>query len=438
MSTDIQSDQSQQIADTKSQSVDTKSQSVDTKSQSSVDTKTEQQSSPKNAQSEDKSGQTSITRFEDANLKETLLRGIYAYGWENPSTIQKKGIPAILTGRDVIMQAQSGLGKTGCFTTSLLQRINETEGTIQGVILLPTRELADQVYKVAQAVGDHMKINFIKCVGKSRIQDKLNYPDRCTILIGTPGKLQAVFSKHLIRSQSFQLKCFIIDEFDKMLEEEDFIETIRDIFSHLTKETQVVLSSATVSGQVMEIADQFMRDPIDIAVKTEELTLEGIKQFYVDCDKMEWKFDTILDLYQSLVVAQSIIFVNTKRTCEELYDKFTHKGFSVQALHGSLEQEERDRIMDEFRAGKIRVLLTTDLIARGIDVPGISLVVNYDLPNDNAQYIHRCGRGGRYGKKGMAINLLGNQYDQKRLQGIEQYYSTQILPLPGDFAKLVA
>jgi translation initiation factor 4A len=382
--------------------------------------------------------QTTISSFEDANLKEKLLQGIYSYGWEKPSTIQRKGILPILTGRDVIMQAQSGLGKTGCFTVALLQRIEENEASIQGAILVPTRELADQVYKVIQAVGDHMKINFIKCVGKSRVRDELVYKDRCTILIGTPGKLHAVISKQIIRSQPFRLKCFIIDEFDKMLEEQDFIETIRDIFSFLTKETQVVLSSATVSREVMDVADQFMRNPIDIAVKTEDLTLEGIKQFYVNCQKNEWKFDTILDLYQSLVVAQSIIFVNTKRTCEELFDKFTNKSFAVQALHGSLEQEERDRIMDDFRAGKIRVLLTTDLIARGIDVPGISLVVNYDLPNDNAQYIHRCGRGGRYGKKGVAINLLGNQYDQKRLQGIEQYYSTAIMELPVDYAKLIA
>ncbi len=378
-----------------------------------------------------------IEMFEEAHLKEALMRGVYSYGWEKPSYIQQQGIPAILTGRDVIMQAQSGMGKTGTFSVSLLEQINENVGEVQGVIILPTRELADQVFRVIQAIGDYMKINFIKCVGKTHVKDKLVYSDRATILVGTPGKICAVLSRQLIKSQPFNLRILVIDEFDKTLEE-DFIPTIKEIFSYLTKNTQVVLSSATVNDQVLDIADNFMREPIVISIKEEEITLDGIQQFYIDCTKEEWKFETIMDLYKALVIAQSIIFVNSKRKCEMLEDLFTKRDFTIKSIHGGMEQEERDAIMEEFRSGTIRILLSTDLTARGIDVPGVSLVINYDLPTDKAQYIHRIGRTGRYGKKGSAINLIGNHHELKLLRAIEDFYSTAIRELPANFQELIS
>jgi superfamily II DNA/RNA helicase len=378
-----------------------------------------------------------IVSFEEAKLKEELLRGIYSYGWEKPSFIQQQGIPAILTGRDVMMQAQSGSGKTGTFTISVLQLIREDLAEVQGGILVPTRELADQVYKVAQSIGNSMKINFVKCVGKTQVRDNLAFPDRATILIGTPGKLHAVLSRKMIKKQPYNLRCFIIDEFDKMLEDEDFIATITDIFSFLNKDTQVVLSSATVSKQALEIAEKFMRNPIDIALREQEVSLEGIQQYHIDCEKEEWKFDTILDLYKALHVAQSIIYVNSKRKCDDLEERFTRSDFTVKSIHGGMEQEMRDLVMDDFRSTKCRILLSTDLTARGIDVPGVSLVINYDLPNDKAQYIHRIGRTGRYGKKGCAINLIGNGYEKKMLQSIEAHYGTTIPELPSNFEKMI-
>jgi len=386
---------------------------------------------------DNKSNPEKIKSFEDISLKENLLRGIYSYGWENPSSIQQQGIPAILTGNDVIMQAQSGMGKTGTFTVSLLQQIDENAPEVQGVIIVPTRELADQVYKVIQAIGDYMKINFIKCVGKTHVRDKLPFSHRATILIGTPGKICAVLSKQLIKSQPFNLRILVIDEFDKTLED-DFIPTIKEIFTYINKETQVVLSSATVNDSVLDIADHFMRNPIVISIKEEEITLEGIKQFYIDCRKEEWKFETIMDLYQVLVIAQSIIFVNSKRKCEQLEELFRRRDFTVKHIHGGMEQEERDRIMTEFRSGSIRILLSTDLTARGIDVPGVTLVINYELPTDKAQYIHRIGRTGRYGKKGSSINLIGSSYEMGALKSIEDYYSTAIQELPSNFAELIS
>lgn len=377
-----------------------------------------------------------IQTFEEGNLKEALLRGIYSYGWEKPSSIQQKGIPAIMTGIDVIMQAQSGMGKTGTFSTSVLQRIDENKPEVQAIILLPTRELADQVYKVIQAIGDYLKLNFIKCVGSTRIKDTLSYADRGTILVGTPGKICAVLSRQLIKSQPFNLKMLVIDEFDKMLEE-DFIPTIKEIFSFINKDTQVVLSSATVSEPILEITRNFMRDPITISIKEEELSLDGIKQFYVDCVKEEWKFETIMDLYNTIVIAQSIVFVNSKRKCKMLEEAFKSRDFTVKSIHGDIDQQERDTIMNEFRSARIRVLLSTDLMARGIDVPGVTLVINYDLPVDNAQYIHRIGRTGRYGKKGCAINLIGSGYDKKILQSIEDHYQTTIGELPSNYSTFI-
>ena len=377
-----------------------------------------------------------IQTFEEGNLKEALLRGIYSYGWEKPSSIQQKGIPAIMTGIDVIMQVQSGMGKTGTFSTSVLQRIDENKPEVQAIILLPTRELADQVYKVIQAIGDYLKLNFIKCVGSTRIKDTLSYADRGTILVGTPGKICAVLSRQLIKSQPFNLKMLVIDEFDKMLEE-DFIPTIKEIFSFINKDTQVVLSSATVSEPILEITRNFMRDPITISIKEEELSLDGIKQFYVDCVKEEWKFETIMDLYNTIVIAQSIVFVNSKRKCKMLEEAFKSRDFTVKSIHGDIDQQERDTIMNEFRSARIRVLLSTDLMARGIDVPGVTLVINYDLPVDNAQYIHRIGRTGRYGKKGCAINLIGSGYDKKILQSIEDHYQTTIGELPSNYSTFI-
>ena len=377
-----------------------------------------------------------IESFEDVNLKDDLLRGIYAYGWDKPSQIQRKGIPAILTGSDVVMQAQSGMGKTGTFSTSVLQLIEENLAAIQAIILLPTRELADQVSKVIGAIGDYLEINFVKCVGRSRVSDSFPYPNRATILIGTPGKICAVLEKTLIKSQPFNLKILVIDEFDKMLEE-GFVDTIKQIFSYVRVDTQVVLSSATVNDAVLNISKNFMRDPISIMMKEEELSLDGIRQFFVDCGKEEWKFDTIMDLYNSIVIAQSIVFVNSKKKCNYLEEMFSKRDFTVKSIHGDIEQQERDYIMNEFREGRIRVLLTTDLMARGIDVPGVTLVINYDLPNDNAQYIHRIGRTGRYGKKGSSINLIGNGYEKKLLESIENHYKITIQELPANYTSII-
>jgi translation initiation factor 4A len=231
------------------------------------------------------------------------------------------------------------------------------------------------------------------------------------------------------------MKMFILDEADEMLSR-GFKDQIYDVFQRLPPSTQVVLLSATMPAEVMEVTTKFMRDPIRILVKKDELTLEGIKQFYVAVEKEEWKLDTLCDLYETVTITQAVIFCNTRRKVDWLTEKLTAREFTVSAMHGDMEQGQREVIMKEFRSGSSRVLIATDLLARGIDVQQVSLVINYDLPSNKENYIHRIGRGGRFGRKGVAINFVTAD-DTRMLREIEQFYSTQILEMPMNVADLI-
>jgi translation initiation factor 4A len=228
---------------------------------------------------------------------------------------------------------------------------------------------------------------------------------------------------------------FVLDEADEMLSR-GFKDQIYDVFRQLPKDVQVALLSATMPAEVLEVTKRFMRDPISILVKNEQLTLEGIKQFYIDVEKEDWKFETLCDLYETMTITQAVIFLNTRRKVDWLQEKLTDKDFTVSSMHGDMEQRERDLIMKEFRSGSSRVLITTDLLARGIDVQQVSLVINYDLPTNRENYIHRIGRGGRFGRKGVAINLVTKE-DTRILQDIETFYTTQIDEMPMNVADLI-
>merc|ERR1711880_935 len=228
------------------------------------------------------------------------------------------------------------------------------------------------------------------------------------------------------------LKMFVLDEADEMLSR-GFKDQIYDIFCLLPSKVQVVLLSATMPREVLEVTGKFMRDPIRILVKRDELTLEGIKQFYIAVEREEWKLETLCDLYETLTIAQAVIFCNTRRKVEWLTEKMTQRDFTVSSMHGSMDQRERDIIMREFRTGSSRVLITTDLLARGIDVQQVSLVINFDLPTNRENYIHRIGRGGRFGRKGVAINFVTAD-DVRALRDLEQHYATSIVELPSNIA----
>lgn len=299
------------------------------------------------------------------------------------------------------------------------------------MILAPTRELAQQIQKVVVAIGDFMQIECHACIGGTSVRDDMKaLQDGPQVVVGTPGRVHDMIQRRVLRTDS--MKMFVLDEADEMLSR-GFTEQIYDIFQLLPQSTQVVLLSATMPQDVLEVTTKFMRDPVRILVKKDELTLEGIKQFYIAVEKEDWKLDTLSDLYETVTITQAVIFCNTRRKVDWLTDKLTARDFTVSAMHGDMDQTQRDVIMKEFRSGSSRVLIATDLLARGIDVQQVSLVINYDLPANRENYIHRIGRGGRFGRKGVAINFVTAD-DVRMMREIEQFYSTQIEEMPMNVA----
>lgn len=375
-----------------------------------------------------------VASFDDMGLKDDLLRGIYAYGFEKPSAIQQRGIMPILAGHDTIAQAQSGTGKTATFAISCLQNIDSSVQKTQALILAPTRELAQQIQKVVRALGDYLKVTSHACVGGTLVRDDIKIlKEGQQVVVGTPGRVYDMINRNVLSLA--QVKTFVLDEADEMLSR-GFKDQIYDVFQHLPSKVQVCLFSATMPAEILEISQRFMRNPIRILVKRDELTLEGIKQFYVAVEREDWKLETLCDLYETLTITQAIIYCNTRRKVDWLTDKMSQRDFTVSAMHGDMTPGERELIMKEFRSGSSRVLITTDLLARGIDVQQVSLVINYDLPGNRENYIHRIGRSGRFGRKGVAINFVTNE-DVRAMREIEAFYNTTIEEMPMNVADLI-
>merc|ERR1712095_89677 len=295
------------------------------------------------------------------HLREELLRGIYGYGFEKPSAIQQRAIAPCIKGHDVIAQAQSGTGKTATFSISILEKIDINARDCQALILAPTRELAQQIQKVVMALGDYMGVQCHACIGGTSVREDMRKLEAGQhIVVGTPGRVFDMISRKYLRTQN--IKMFVLDEADEMLSR-GFKDQIYDVFRHLDSKIQVILLSATMPADVMEVTTKFMREP------------KGILQFYVYVEKEDWKMDTLCDIYETLTITQSVIFCNTRRKVDFLTEKMHARDFTVSAMHGDMEQKERDVIMREFRSGSSRVLITTDLLARGIDVQQVSLVI---------------------------------------------------------------
>lgn len=375
-----------------------------------------------------------VESFDNMSLREELLRGIYAYGFEKPSGIQQRAIIPLAKGHDVIAQAQSGTGKTATFTVGILQRLDLTNPECQALILAPTRELAQQIQKVVTTIGDYLNVKCHSCIGGTLVRDDIvKLQGGVHVVVGTPGRVYDMLCRRVLRADT--IKMFVLDEADEMLSR-GFKDQIYDIFTTLPESVQVGLFSATMPTDALEITQKFMNNPIRILVKKDELTLEGIKQFFINVEREEWKLDTLSDLYETLNITQAVIFCNTRRKVDWLTGKMRDKDFTVSSTHGDISQQERDVIMNEFRTGSSRVLITTDLLARGIDVQQVSLVINYDLPRNLENYIHRIGRSGRFGRKGVAINFVTGD-DAKTLKELEQFYNTQIEEMPASVADLL-
>lgn len=370
--------------------------------------------------------------FDELSLKDNLLRGIYSYGFENPSIIQQKSIPIFMSGKDLIAQAQSGTGKTGAFVIGSLQKVNTEVKSTQIIIISPTRELSRQTMNVLEELSKYMDVSYQEVIGGTDvITCRAGLDKSPNIVVGTPGRILDMISKNALFTD--KVSTVVFDEADEILSY-GFKETIHDIVKRIPETTQICLFSATMPQEVLELTSNFMNNPESILVKKESLTLEGIKQFYINIKVSDWKFDILKDLYDTISISQCIIYFNSKNKLMEINQRLLEENFPVSFIHGDLSSEERKQTMELFKSGQSRILLSTDLLSRGIDIQQLSLVINFDLPRSKETYIHRIGRSGRYGRKGVAINFITDR-DTQNMSEIQTYYNTKVDEMPQDISE---
>lgn len=372
-----------------------------------------------------------IKTWDEIEMDNNILRGIYAHGFENPSPIQKKAIKPIILRKDVIAQAQSGTGKTATFSIGALSILDLKDKNTQVLILSPTRELSIQTANVITSIGscmDGLKVQTF--YGGSAIEEgndflKKNIPH---VICGCPGRVYDMLRRNKITYRS--IKLIILDEADEMLSS-GFKEQVYNIFQYLNPDIQVALFSATLPTQILPIIQKIMRNPVKICVKAEQLTLEGISQYYVALDDDRQKYSTLKDIFSYLTLSQCIIYCNSVRRVVDLYEAMNEDKFPVCCIHSNMEKNTREAAFNEFRNGKSRVLISSNVTARGIDIQQVSTVINFDIPKDVYTYLHRIGRSGRWGRKGTGINFVTRR-DIGKLKEIESYYSCEIKEMPAN------
>lgn len=367
----------------------------------------------------------SVTSFDDLGLKPELLDGLYAMKFNKPSKIQEKALPLLLSNppRNMIGQSQSGTGKTAAFSLTMLSRVDEDLKDVQAICLSPARELARQTLEVIQTMGKFTKITSQLIVPNS-VERGTNITSQ--ILVGTPGTLLELVKRRSVNLKN--VKVYVLDEADNMLDAQNLGDQCVRIKRFLPATSQLVLFSATFPKHVHDFAQKVVPQANSLELKQEELNVEGIKQLYMDCDSENHKFEVLCELYGLLTVGSSIIFVKTKNTANILYAKMKKEGHTVSVLHGGLETDDRDRLIDDFREGRSKVLITTNVLARGIDIASVSMVVNYDLPVDKdnrpdpSTYLHRIGRTGRFGRVGVSISFVHDKESYETLMAIRHYF----------------
>jgi superfamily II DNA/RNA helicase len=380
------------------------------------------------------------SNFNNLIKYDKLLKGIYLYGFIKPSLIQMKGISSINTGKDCILQSQSGTGKTATYLLGVMNRLDfNLNNVCQGIILTPTRELANQVHEVALSLSKYTNFKIIKCIGGTNINYNKNELLESNIIIGTLGRLYHMITEKKINLE--KLKFIVLDEADELLSDgiskklNEFFVKALDIIKEnnkTNKSVQVILISATMSLNVFNASKLFTNDPIKLLLKNNEIIVDLISQFYLDIEIEDQKFDTLLDLYNLISTSQAIIFCNTIRKVEWLEENLNKHNFSITVIHSNMIQSERDNVVKQFRNGETRILLTTDLLSRGIDIPQVNMVINYDLPPNKETYVHRIGRCGRFDKKGVAITLVKMQdnIDVNIFNRLKNYYKLNIFEMP--------
>lgn len=376
-----------------------------------------------------------IHSWDELEIEPKILRGIFAYGFEKPSPIQQRAIKPVIQGRDVIAQAQSGTGKTATFTIGALQRVNIAEPTTQVLILSPTRELSTQTAKVVSNLGsfmDGLKIQTL--FGGSAIEEGSSFSNKNVphIICGCTGRVYDMMRRDRINSKN--IKLIILDEADEMLSS-GFKEQVYNIFQYLNNDVQVCLFSATMPDGMNGIIEKIMRNPIRICVKREQLTLEGIGQYYIAVNDDREKYATLKDIFSFITLSHTIIYCNSIKRVQDLYEAMCEDGFPVCRIHSNMEKSQRDKAFIDFRNGNSRVLISSNVTSRGIDIQQVSVVINFDLPKCVHNYLHRIGRSGRWGRKGVGINFITRR-DVIQIKKIEEHYSTQINEMPRELSFL--
>lgn len=387
-------------------------------------------------------------KWELLNLKPSLVKGIYSAGFETPSFIQKKSIPYIAEGRDMRAQAQSGTGKTGAFVIGSLQRIDESLQVPQVLVLASTREIASQNANKFEEIGREMGVSVCLLAGGSNIQTDITILSRNPqVVVGTPGRIH-----HMIESGYFKtnnLKLFILDEADEMLKA-GFEEQFKNIYLKIESDNiQTLLFSATYSEEDLKIIKQIVKNPVEIDLRHEDQTLKGIKQVYVDIgtskasgaspaakdQEVILKVLTLIDIFKNQTLAQVLVFINKKSHAALVHKTLNDNGYPCELISSDLDQSQRNKTLEDFKSGKTRILVSSGLCKRGIDVQSLSVVVCLDVPSfeDKNDYIHRVGRSGRYGRKGIALHILTSQ-ELDNLKNIAQNFNSIITPLTTGFS----
>lgn len=370
-----------------------------------------------------------INNWDDLELNEDLLRGIYAMSFEKPSEIQQKAILPIIQNNDVIAQAQSGTGKTGTFSISTLQKIDISRNEVQTIIIAPTQELSKQIYSVITQLGSFMNgLTVQLLIGGTSVQNDINLLDNSPphIIVGCSGRIYDMIKRRHLKLDT--VKLFVLDEADEMLSQ-GFQEQIHSIFQHFNENIQVAIFSATLPRDVIQLTDKFMKTPIKITMKKEDLSLDGIEQYYIAMYSDNDKFEMLKRIFEKLTISQSIIYTNNVKRVSDLYDAMIREDYPVCCIHSSMEKEKRNQAFNDFKSGKYRVLISSNITARGIDIQQVGTVINFDIPKCVHSYLHRIGRSGRWGRKGLAINFV-TEYDVHHLKRIESHYNIDIKEFP--------
>ena len=376
-----------------------------------------------------------IQSWDDLNLNPKILRGIFAYGFEKPSPIQQKAIKPLIMGKDIIAQAQSGTGKTATFTIGALANVDVTSNVTQVLVLSPTRELTTQTAKVFTSLGEMMDGLRVQVLfGGSSVEERSSFSNKNVphVICGCTGRVYDMLRRDKITLKT--LKLVILDEADEMLSS-GFKEQVYNIFQYFNNNIQVALFSATLPPSVYPIINKIMQNPVRISVKREMLTLEGIRQFYIAVDDDRQKYATLKNIFSFLSVSQCIIYCNSVKRVADLFDAMKEDEFPVCCIHSNMEKSDRDAAFNDFRNGKSRVMISSNVTSRGIDIQQVSIVINFDLPKCVHNYLHRIGRSGRWGRKGVGINFITRR-DIIKMKEIEGHYSCQVVEMPNDLGFL--